>query len=225
MPLVVFGHSRYLGETLIQNPDLLASLLQEKNIDQRFSRDEFHEALAHCNPVRSEADVSLLLARFKRREYIRIMLRDVLKIAPLRGNHGRDFRFGGCADRGCPARGRSRKCSHAMTPLSTLGPRRPPCDHAFFCPGAGQTGGQRTQLQLRCGSACSSSATAKAPGLAAFQPRIFRAPGAEVTEILSRVTREGAGYRIDLRLRPQGRGRRTGDQLLPRAAILRRRGA
>src|SRR5579872_7202678 len=36
--VVVFGHSRYLGETLIQNPDLLQSFLREKNLDRSFSR-------------------------------------------------------------------------------------------------------------------------------------------------------------------------------------------
>src|SRR5256885_1199009 len=81
--LVVFGHSRFLGETLIQNPDLLQSFLREKNLDRSFSREEFHESLARFRSRSFETDVSLLLARFKRREYVRIMLRDVLKIAPL----------------------------------------------------------------------------------------------------------------------------------------------
>ncbi len=34
--IVVFGHSRFLGETLIQNPDLLQSFLREKNLDRSF---------------------------------------------------------------------------------------------------------------------------------------------------------------------------------------------
>src|SRR5207248_9861825 len=81
--IVVFGHSRFLGETLIQNTDLLHSFLREKNLDRSFSREEFHESLARFRSRSFETDVSLLLARFKRREYVRIMLRDVLKIAPL----------------------------------------------------------------------------------------------------------------------------------------------
>ena len=44
--LVVFGHSRFLGETLIRNPNLLHAFLREKNLDRSFSREEFHEALA-----------------------------------------------------------------------------------------------------------------------------------------------------------------------------------
>ena len=30
--VVVFGHSRFLGDTLIQNTDLLASFLRERNL-------------------------------------------------------------------------------------------------------------------------------------------------------------------------------------------------
>jgi glutamine synthetase adenylyltransferase len=80
---VVFGHSRFLGETLVQNADLLASFLRERNLDRSFSQEEFHESLARFRTRSLDNDVALTLARFKRREYVRIMLRDVLKIAPL----------------------------------------------------------------------------------------------------------------------------------------------
>src|SRR6478609_6017659 len=71
--LVVFGHSRFLGETLVQNADLLASFLRERNLDRSFSQEEFHESLARFR-TRSSESVALTLARFKRREYVRIML-------------------------------------------------------------------------------------------------------------------------------------------------------
>src|SRR5260370_37841374 len=81
--MAVFGHSRYLGETLIQNTDVLQTFLREKKLDRSFSREEFSEGLARFRSRSFERDNSLLLARFKRREYLRIMLRDVLRIAPL----------------------------------------------------------------------------------------------------------------------------------------------
>src|SRR5512146_17406 len=81
--LLVFGYSQYLGETLIQNPDLFHSLLREKSLDLSRSREELQEAFARFRSRSLETDVSLLLARFKRREYVRIMLRDVLRIATL----------------------------------------------------------------------------------------------------------------------------------------------
>src|SRR5262249_20116891 len=81
--IVVFGHSRFLGETLIQNPDLLQTFLRERSLDRSLSHEEFHEALARYRARSFETDFSLILTRFKRREYVRIMLRDVLKLAPL----------------------------------------------------------------------------------------------------------------------------------------------
>jgi glutamine synthetase adenylyltransferase len=81
--IVVFAHSQFLGETLVRNPDLLASILQEKSLDRSFSRDDFHERLQRFGTHGGERDVSTLLARLKRRQYVRILLRDVLKIAPL----------------------------------------------------------------------------------------------------------------------------------------------
>ncbi len=65
--VAVFGHSRYLGETLVQNPDLLQTFLREKKLDRSFSHEEFSEALARFRSRSFERDVSLLLARFKRR--------------------------------------------------------------------------------------------------------------------------------------------------------------
>src|SRR5438045_821305 len=81
--IAVFGHSRYLGETLVQNSDLLSTFLRERKLDRSYSHEEFSEALARFHSRSFERDNSLLLARFKRREYVRIMLRDVLRIAPL----------------------------------------------------------------------------------------------------------------------------------------------
>src|SRR5438552_8129959 len=81
--IAVFGSSRYLGETLVRNTDLLQTFQRENKLDRSFSHEEFSEALARFRSRSFERDNSLLLARFKRREYVRIMLRDVLRVAPL----------------------------------------------------------------------------------------------------------------------------------------------
>ncbi len=81
--VVVFGYSSWLGETLIHNPDLFYTLLRDRNLDRTHSREEFQESFARMRSRSFETDTAALLARFKRREYIRIMLRDVLGIATL----------------------------------------------------------------------------------------------------------------------------------------------
>jgi len=98
--VVVFGYSSWLGETLIHNTDLFYTLLRDRNLDRTHSREGLQESFARMRSLHPSApregvpgapgsdstfytDTAALLARFKRREYIRIMLRDVLGIATL----------------------------------------------------------------------------------------------------------------------------------------------
>src|SRR4051812_5947866 len=81
--VALFGNSQFLGETLIQNTDLLHGLAREKNLDRSLGREDYREHFARFSSRSLETDTALLLARFKKREYIRIVLRDVLGIATL----------------------------------------------------------------------------------------------------------------------------------------------
>ena len=56
------------------------ALVREKALDRSYSREHYRESFARFRSRSFETDTSVLLARFKRREYIRIMLRDVLGI-------------------------------------------------------------------------------------------------------------------------------------------------
>jgi len=203
--IVVFGHSRFLSETLLQNTDLLQSLLREKNLDRSFSRDEFYESLARFRSRSFETDVSVLLARFKRREYVRIMLRDVLKIAPLaettaeisaladvlieealrEADSALQKRYG--APRHLDAEGRLVNTPFAILSLGKLG-------------GSELNYSSDVDLLYIFGDGQES---AEAP---ISNHEYFIRLAQQVTEILSRITREGPVFRIDLRLRPQGSG-------------------
>ena len=81
--VVVFGYSPWLGETLIHNLDLFQGFVRDKSPDRTHPREEFQESFARFRLRSFETDMSVLLARFKKREYVRIMLRDVLGIATL----------------------------------------------------------------------------------------------------------------------------------------------
>src|ERR1019366_504955 len=195
--------SRFLGETLIQNTDLLSSLLREKNLDRSFSREEFHEALARFRSRSFESDGSVLLARFKRREYIRIMLRDVLKIAPLAETTAE---ISALADvlieealreaethllhRYEPPQHTDREGRFVNTPFAILA--------------LGKLGGSELNYSSDIDLMfifCDGEAPPQAP---LSNREVFVPLAQRVTEILSKVTPEGPVYRIDLRLRPQG---------------------
>lgn len=201
--IAAFGNSRYIGETLARNPDLLPTFLRERTLDRSFSHDEFSEALARFRSRSFERDISLLLSRFKRREYVRIMLRDVLHISPLAETTGEisalsdvliqdalleaeraiEHRFG--LPKHLDAEGRALTTPFAVLSLGKLG-------------GSELNYSSDIDLLYLYGDG-------HEPASAQISNReYFVRLAQQLTEILSRPTAEGTVFRIDLRLRPQG---------------------
>src|SRR5437899_5903327 len=201
--IVVFGHSRFLGETLIQNTDLLQSFLRERNLDRSFSREEFHESLARFRSRSFETDVSLLLARFKRREYVRIMLRDVLKIAPLAGTTAEISALADVLIEDALREADSHLQRRYETPqhIDTEGRL---ADTAFTILSLGKLGGNELNYSSDVDLLFVYGDGKEPPQASISNKEYFIRLAQQATEILSRVTREGPVFRIDLRLRPQG---------------------
>jgi glutamate-ammonia-ligase adenylyltransferase len=201
--IVVFGHSRFLGETLIQNPDLLQSFLREKNLDRSFSQEEFHESLARFRARSFETDVSLTLARFKRREYVRIMLRDVLKIAPLAETTAEISALADVLIEDALREADSKLQRRHGTPqhLDALGRLT---DTPFAILSLGKLGGNELNYSSDADLMYIYGDGEEPPKAPVSNREYFIRLAQQTTEILSRVTREGPVFRIDLRLRPQG---------------------
>jgi glutamate-ammonia-ligase adenylyltransferase len=201
--VVVFGHSRFLGETLLQNTDLLPSLLREKNLDRSFSREEFHESLARFRARSLESDVSLILARFKRREYVRIMLRDVLKIAPLAETTAEISALADVLIAEALREADSHLQRRHGTPqhLDALGRL---VDTPFAILALGKLGGNELNYSSDVDLLYIYGDGEEPPKTAVSNREYFIRLAQHTTEILSRVTRDGPVFRIDLRLRPQG---------------------
>src|SRR5262249_13538226 len=70
--LLIFGHSHWLGERLLHNPDLLRSLQRDRDLERSLGCDDFLESFGRFRARSGQADISLLLARFRKREYVRI---------------------------------------------------------------------------------------------------------------------------------------------------------
>src|SRR5437870_718691 len=201
--LVVFGHSRFLAETLIQNTDLLQSFLREKNLDRSLSREEFHESLARFRSRSFETDVSLLLARFKRREYVRIMLRDVLKIAPLAETTSEISALADVLIEEA-LREADRRLQHRYGTPQHLDSEGRFVDTPFAILSLGKLGGNELNYSSDVDLMYIFGDGEEPPNAAISNREYFIRLAQHVTEILSRMTREGAAFRIDFRLRPQG---------------------
>jgi [glutamine synthetase] adenylyltransferase / [glutamine synthetase]-adenylyl-L-tyrosine phosphorylase len=201
--IAVFGHSRYLGETLVQNSDLLSTFLRERKLDRSYSHEEFSEALARFHSRSFERDNSLLLARFKRREYVRIMLRDVLRIAPLAETTAEISTLSDVLIEEA-----LREAESAMERRYGLPQHLDSAGRAVSTPFAvlslGKLGGNELNYSSDIDLLYVYGDGQEPPVAPISNREYFVRLAQQVTEILSRPTAEGAVFRIDLRLRPQG---------------------
>ena len=215
--LTVFSYSRFLSETLLQQPALLTSLLRPprpgdgpahgpRGIERARTREDLDDEFARFDATSMDVPPAVLLARFKRREYLRIMLRDVLKLAtlaevtqelseladvlleqslraaqrPLAAAYGRPQHS--------DSQGRRRSCELAVIALGKLG---------------GQELNYNSDIDLMFLYAADGETSGGTAGSIANREYFVRlAQG--LLRMITESTPEGAVFRVDLRLRPQG---------------------
>jgi glutamate-ammonia-ligase adenylyltransferase len=210
--LQIFAFSRFLSETVVHQPDLIQWLNRVRQgephggLEHLKSPEDLHEEFARFESVQLDVPFAVVLARFKRREYVRIMLRDVLGLATLAEttlelSHLADvllqraLRF--CEQKlqnayGAPqvadAAARIQPVSMAILSLGKLGARElnynSDIDLMFLYASEGETAGGKS------GHISNSE----------YFVRLAQSVLKEICE----VTPEGAVFRVDLRLRPLG---------------------
>jgi glutamate-ammonia-ligase adenylyltransferase len=204
--LATFSYSRFLSDALIRYPEAVLQLASSGDLYRTLSAEEFRDRLVEFLPPGSAGiPAALDLAHFRRRQLLRIVLRDVLNLASLAEiseelsnladailefsyeriraelvrRHGEP--------RYTDENGRTRRCGFAVIALGKLGARElnysSDIDLMFLYSANGETGGE-------------AGITNK---------EFFKKVANQITELLSTYTGEGICYRIDLRLRPDGR--------------------
>jgi glutamate-ammonia-ligase adenylyltransferase len=201
--VVVFGYSSWLGETLIHNPDLFHSLLRDRNLDRTYSREEFQENFARMRSRSFETDTAALLARFKRREYVRIMLRDVLGIATLAETTAEISALADVLIEEA-LREVQAQLQHRFGRPHSVDPRGRVIDSRFAVLSLGKLGGNELNYSSDVDLLFLYESGGEPAGAAISNREYFIRLAQQTTELLSRHTREGPVFRIDLRLRPQG---------------------
>ena len=201
--IAVFGNSWYLGETLIRNPDLLRTLLREKGLDRSFSHEDFSEALARFCSRSSDRNGAQLLARFKRREYVRIMLRDVLRIAPLAETTAE---ISALSDVLLEAALRDAESAleHRFGLPQHIDAQSRSVNTPFAVLSLGKLGGNELNYSSDIDLLFVYGDGEEPPSAPISNREYFVRLAQHLIDILSRPTSEGSVFRIDLRLRPQG---------------------
>jgi len=201
--MTVFGSSPFLSQSLIRNPEYLYWAARPEVLDRCRSRRVLEKDLrATLGSLRSQARQLDALRRFKRRELLAIGIRDLLGKASVREttaalSHLADVliqqAYAVCRE------GLAQAYGYARTGFTVLG--------------MGKLGGEElnfssdVDLVYLCGSDAGTTTGTKSGGKTSRLPRAeyFRHLAQDVTNALSAVTNEGYLFRVDLRLRPEGK--------------------
>ena len=210
--LTIAAYSPFLAETILRHPEYISWLKRETEAEfgRVKSAEQLSEELARFITRSIDADERTRLARFKRRELLRIYLRDCLGVATLAEvteelsnladvilAHALALALQEMTNRhGSPLtkdeRGRIEKAEMAIVALGKLGCRElnyaSDIDLFFLYSGQGKTAGDRRRPDSVIGN-----------------KEFFTAVANRVVQIIGSSAGEGAVYRIDLRLRPYGR--------------------
>ena len=204
--ITAFSYSRFLSEAVLQRPEWLLQAADPGDLHRMLAAEEFTERLQQFRAAEgADQPAPVVLARFRRRQSLRILLRDVLGLAALADITGelsnladaildfayRQIRGQLTARYGEPLfeapDGQHRACGFAVIAL-------------------GKLGGQELNYSSDVDLMFVYSANGETPGPGAISNKeFFKKVANQYTELLSTYTADGSCYRVDLRLRPDGR--------------------
>ena len=217
--LLICGCSSYASEILIRDPETFYWLLNELGAPWPKSLASYRkEARQAISPGWGDEDQLRALARFKRREMLRISARDLLRIIDVGGTTTELSRLAesviDCVYEIC----RARLVSRHGIPQTSDG-RGGMREARFTVLGMGKLGGEELNYssdidliycydgeegQTGSGEACSKAPLSNSPAKTISNREFFTKLARMITQALSESTVEGAFYRVDLRLRPEG---------------------
>ena len=194
--VAIFGHSFWLGETLVRHPDLLRELNSAKSLERTFEREDYSRRLAQFHARGDAEDISVVLARFRKCEYVRIALRDVLEVATLAETTAE---ISALADAIIEEALQAALAEMQWEDGHGRALPRPP----FAALALGKLGGNELNYSsdLDLLYLYGGGETDVELGCDEYSVRLAQS----LTNILARPTVEGSVFRVDLRLRPQGR--------------------
>lgn len=206
--LTLAAFSPLLATTLLQNPDYISWLERQRVSAKVRGKDELLESLSRFALTNSNVETNILLARFRRRELLRIYLQDIrrletiaeiteeisnladaiLEYALRQARQELDNRYGAPLEQ--DEKGRVKPARFCIVALGKLGSRElnyaSDIDLLFLYSNEGATGGQGSR------------------GESVTNREYFVKLAETVVKIVGAQAGEGAAYRVDLRLRPNG---------------------
>ena len=202
--VALFACSPWLGQTLLQNPDLLRLFARPGALDTAGWADDFREQFARFRLRAHHTPLPALLARFKRREYVRIFARELLGLASLPEITGEISALSDVmieqALLHCESelRAHYRGWPQIRSPQGRVVPAR------FAVLSLGKLGGYELNYSSDVDLLYLYDDSEDAGAIAVSAREFFTRLAQELTTVLSAVSADGPVFRVDLRLRPQG---------------------
>jgi [glutamine synthetase] adenylyltransferase / [glutamine synthetase]-adenylyl-L-tyrosine phosphorylase len=201
----LFACSPWLGQTLLQNPDLLRLFARPLGLAAERLAEDFREQFARFRMLYHDTPLPVLLARFKRREYVRIFTRELLGLASLPEITGEISALSDVmieqALSHCESELRSR---YQGWPQLRSGQGRV-YGASFAVLSLGKLGGNELNYSSDIDLLYLYDDAEDAGAIAIPAREFFIRLAQELTNVLSTVSADGPVFRVDLRLRPQGK--------------------
>jgi glutamate-ammonia-ligase adenylyltransferase len=215
--LTVFSHSHALTETLFRYPQLLDWALDSDKLYRVLSAEELRADLGWLSPERDHASTAHSLSRFKKMHLLRIALRDLLGLATLAEV---TLELSSLADailQGAQEYLHQQLIRRFGMPLT--GADEEPIESQFVILAMGKLGGRELNYSSDIDLIFLYTGDGKTSGPVKIPVReLFTQTAQHLTKLLSQMTPEGACYRVDLRLRPEGS---SGEVAPPLSAVVR----
>ncbi|MGQ0541203.1 MAG: hypothetical protein ACT4O9_05040 [Blastocatellia bacterium] len=206
--LTLVSFSPLLAATLLQNPEYLWWLNRKRSEGTVRDKQELLESLARFSMTNSQVETNVLLSRFRRRELLRIFLRDIRRLATIAeiteeisnladavlenalrvARQELDNRYGSPLE--TDDKGRRKPAEFCIVSLGKLGSKElnysSDIDLLFIYSGEGSTSGSGSKGTVT-------------------NREYFVKLAESITKLVGGQSGEGAAYRVDMRLRPHGR--------------------
>lgn len=201
----VFSCSRFLAEAVVSHPGWVDRLLAPGALDRWRTAEEYAEQLESFLVRQPPQDpLQLSLALFRRQQLLRIFVRDALGMAALAEITEELSNLADAIIEAACRRIRQQLAARYGEPHPDGHPQAPPCGFAVIA--LGKLGGRELNYSSDLDLMFVYSAGGETGGPQRITNKeFFRKLSNQLTELLSTYTAEGMCYRVDLRLRPEGR--------------------
>ena len=205
--IAIFGYSGYLAETLLSEPQLVVQFARDRNFTKLKSKEDLAQDFARFSTTNPDPWLAALLARFKRRNYLRIVLKDVLGLSTLG-----DFWNYPPLPTSCfltPTCSVIANWKSAMDSRSTATRRAASCAPGFSIISLGKLGGNELNYNsdidlLFLYSHDGETAGGNERESITTNKEYFVHVAHAITRTITQPTSQGEVFRVDLRLRPEG---------------------